>query len=69
MELVKPAFGLVFWMTLSFLIIMFLLKKFAWPVILKSLDERERRRRFPGQQTRARKWPHRPPSALPRNGQ
>ena len=42
MELVKPAFGLVFWMTLSFLIIMFLLKKFAWPVILKSLDERER---------------------------
>ncbi len=41
MELVKPAFGLVFWMTVSFLIIMFLLKKFAWPVILKALDERE----------------------------
>ena len=42
MELVKPAFGLVFWMCVSFLTILFLLKKFAWPVILKSLDERER---------------------------
>ena len=42
MELVKPAFGLVFWMSVSFLIILFLLKKFAWPVILNSLEERER---------------------------
>ena len=42
MELVKPAFGLVFWMLVSFGIIFFLLKKFAWPVILTALDERER---------------------------
>src|SRR5688500_6867228 len=42
MELVKPAFGLVFWMIISFLTILLLLKKFAWPVIIKSLDERER---------------------------
>lgn len=42
MELVKPAFGLIFWMLISFGIIVFLLKKFAWPVILKALDERER---------------------------
>jgi F-type H+-transporting ATPase subunit b len=42
MELVKPAFGLVFWMVVSFSIIMFLLKKFAWPVILGALDEREK---------------------------
>lgn len=42
MELVKPAFGLVFWMLISFGIIVFLLKKFAWPVILKALDEREK---------------------------
>jgi F-type H+-transporting ATPase subunit b len=42
MELVKPAFGLVFWMSVSFLIILFLLKKFAWPVILNALEERER---------------------------
>ena len=41
MELVKPAFGLIFWMVLSFAIILFLLKKFAWPVILKALDDRE----------------------------
>ncbi len=42
MELVKPAFGLVFWMVISFSIILFLLKKFAWPVILGALDEREK---------------------------
>ncbi len=42
MELVKPAFGLIFWMLISFGIIVFLLKKFAWPVILKALDDRER---------------------------
>jgi F-type H+-transporting ATPase subunit b len=42
MELVKPAFGLVFWMLVSFSIIVFILKKFAWPVILGSLQEREK---------------------------
>src|SRR4030095_15571174 len=42
MELVKPAFGLIFWMLISFGIIVFLLKKFAWPIILKALDEREK---------------------------
>jgi len=42
MELVKPAFGLIFWMVISFSIILFLLKKFAWPVILTALDDRER---------------------------
>ena len=41
MELVKPEFGLIFWMTLSFLIVLFLLKKFAWKPILDSLKERE----------------------------
>ncbi len=41
MELVKPAFGLVFWMIISFSIIVFLLKKFAWGPILNSLTERE----------------------------
>lgn len=41
MELVKPEFGLIFWMTLSFLIVFFLLKKFAWKPILASLKERE----------------------------
>lgn len=41
MELVKPAFGLVFWMFITFGIIVFLLKKFAWTPILTMLRERE----------------------------
>lgn len=41
MDLMKPAFGLVFWMVVSFSIILFLLKKFAWGPILTSLTERE----------------------------
>ena len=42
MELVKPAFGLIFWMFVSFALILFLLKKFAWKPILEMLDEREK---------------------------
>ncbi len=41
MELVQPAIGLVFWMTISFLLVLFILKKFAWKPILNSLKERE----------------------------
>ena len=41
MDLVTPGFGLVFWTTLSFLLILFLLGKFAWKPILKSIKERE----------------------------
>ena len=41
MELVKPALGLIFWMALSFSIILFLLKKFAWKPILGMIKERE----------------------------
>lgn len=42
MELVTPGIGLIFWMTLSFLIVLFLLKKFAWRPILGALNEREK---------------------------
>ncbi len=42
LSLVQPAFGLVFWMTLTFLTVLFLLAKFAWKPILKSLHEREK---------------------------
>ena len=42
MELVKPAIGLVFWMTLCFVLLILLLKKYAWKPILKALDEREK---------------------------
>ena len=41
MELVKPAFGLIFWMVISFGLILFILKKFAWKPILNMLHERE----------------------------
>jgi F-type H+-transporting ATPase subunit b len=41
MELVKPAFGLIFWMCISFGILVFILKKFAWTPILTMLSERE----------------------------
>ena len=41
MGLVTPDIGLVFWTTLSFLIVLFLLGKMAWKPILKGLKERE----------------------------
>ncbi len=41
MELVTPAFGLVFWMLITFLTVLFLLKKFAWKPILNMIKERE----------------------------
>lgn len=40
MELFTPSFGLVFWMFVSFGLLFLILWKFAWPVILKSVDER-----------------------------
>lgn len=41
MELVTPDIGLIFWMTLSFSITLFILKKFAWKPILQGLKDRE----------------------------
>jgi F-type H+-transporting ATPase subunit b len=40
-SLVEPSFGLIFWMTLTFLTVLFLLAKFAWKPILNGLKERE----------------------------
>ena len=40
-SLVEPSFGLIFWMTLSFLAVLFILAKFAWKPILNGLKERE----------------------------
>lgn len=42
MELVTPEIGLVFWTALSFLILFFLLAKFAWKPIMGAIGERER---------------------------
>ncbi|WP_428328490.1 F0F1 ATP synthase subunit B [Mucilaginibacter sp.] len=41
MELVTPEIGLVFWTTISFLILLILLRKFAWKPILGAVSERE----------------------------
>lgn len=41
MDLLIPSFGLLFWTLLAFLIVFFLLKKFAWKPIIGSLKERE----------------------------
>ena len=41
MDLVKPEVGLIFWTTLSFLILLFILGKFAWKPILAAVAERE----------------------------
>ena len=41
MGLVMPDFGLLFWMVVSFSLLMWLLKKFAWQPILQSLTARE----------------------------
>ena len=41
MGLVMPDFGLLFWMVVSFSLLLWLLKKFAWKPILKALAARE----------------------------
>jgi len=41
MDLVTPEIGLIFWTTLSFLILLFILGKYAWKPILSSVKERE----------------------------
>jgi F-type H+-transporting ATPase subunit b len=40
MELVTPSLGLIFWTTLAFVVLLFLLKKFAWKPILEAVNER-----------------------------
>jgi F-type H+-transporting ATPase subunit b len=41
MELLTPELGLFVWTLVAFLLVLFILKKFAWHPILKSLSERE----------------------------
>lgn len=40
MDLVTPGIGLIFWTTLFFLILLFVLGKFAWPAILTAIRAR-----------------------------
>jgi len=41
MDLLIPSFGLIIWTLLAFLIVFYILKKFAWKPILESLKQRE----------------------------
>jgi len=41
MKLLTPEFGLLIWTTLAFLIVFFILRKLAWPAIIKGLRDRE----------------------------
>ncbi|MBO4308019.1 MAG: F0F1 ATP synthase subunit B [Bacteroidales bacterium] len=40
--LVSPGLGVIFWMLISFGILVFILMKWGWPMILKALNEREK---------------------------
>jgi F-type H+-transporting ATPase subunit b len=41
--LLDPHVGLIIWTIITFLVVLLVLKKFAWPQLLASLDEREKR--------------------------
>lgn len=41
MDLITPGLGLVFWTIITFLILLIILKKFAWKPILGAVSERE----------------------------
>lgn len=43
MSLITPDFGLLFWMTLIFAIVFFILAKFGFPMITRMVDERSER--------------------------
>lgn len=42
MDLVTPGFGLIFWTSVVFIILLFLLKKMAWTPILNNVDARNK---------------------------
>jgi F-type H+-transporting ATPase subunit b len=42
MKLLLPEFGLLIWTLIAFLLVFFILKKFAWPAIVGGLAEREK---------------------------
>ena len=42
MQLLTPSLGLIVWTLLAFLVVFFILAKFAWPAIINGLREREK---------------------------
>ena len=43
MELLTPALGTIFWTALTFILLLFILKKLAWGPLLQMLDDREKK--------------------------
>ena len=43
MELITPSIGLLFWMLIGFGILVLILRFFAWPIIIKAIDSREKK--------------------------
>lgn len=41
MELVSPGIGLIFWMTIAFGLLLYILGKFVWPPVMRALYDRE----------------------------
>jgi F-type H+-transporting ATPase subunit b len=41
MQLLTPAIGLIFWTFIAFIIVLIILRKYAWKPILSTLKERE----------------------------
>jgi F-type H+-transporting ATPase subunit b len=41
MEIIMPEIGVIFWTFLSFLVVFFVLRKFAWKPIISMLNERD----------------------------
>jgi F-type H+-transporting ATPase subunit b len=41
MDLVTPGIGMIFWTSIIFLVLLFLLRKFAWKPIMKAVHKRE----------------------------
>lgn len=46
MDLVTPGIGMIFWSTLFFLVLLFILGKFAWPAILTAVKARNESIRY-----------------------
>ena len=42
MNLLSPNWGLAFWLTLTFLILLFVLRRYAWGPIVSAMEEREK---------------------------
>ncbi|TVZ56339.1 ATP synthase F0 subcomplex B subunit [Lutibacter sp. Hel_I_33_5] len=42
MDLITPGLGLIFWTAITFLCLLFILKKFAWKPILGAVSDREK---------------------------